>query len=591
MPEQNPDNLEQFPGVPERLAELIVRYYDADLSEQEAAELRTGLMQSVAARDWFVRLGLQSQSLAEGLAPDYIETDGTVSIEQLAEMEDRAEAELVDLQARVDQLSDDPAGLSAHDMVAAGSYLLRHGLTRKAITVLSTAAVVLLGVVLATIFLTGGPDDAQQIADTPEQPGLGDGPAYQSVVAMLTAERDAVWDRRPGEDLYAGQRFTLTQGFAEITTQRGAVAILEAPTTVELVNNGNALRLHDGKLVGICETSRSQGFTVYTEHATVIDLGTRFGVAIDRAGDTVLEVFSGEVSIAPVVNNRVMQAKSVVSGQSARAGGGKIVFTPSPRDPEQFRFARGLVFEQNHAWLAYRDRLMRDPSVIVYYAFDQLGGTVLRESRGEELFDAPIVGARWAEGRIPGKKALAFAGLSEKEHVTLGQQASDRLALNGSYTIAMWVNVHSLPAEGVWTSLMTKGNNSWRVLIDHDSSKGNFAQIGFYQSKSTEFGNVRWVGVKTNDFELKRWNHLVVTCQAQGDTNTVRLYLNGAFMAEMQAPRMLASEWPVAIGANLQRQSDFVFDGRFDEIAILGRTLSENEVRRLHQAGADIGTE
>ena len=70
------------------------------------------------------------------------------------------------------------------------------------------------------------------------------GPDQPGPRVLATTEHDAVWDRQPGEDLYAGQRLTLTQGFAEITTTRGAVAILEAPVTIELLNNDNALRLH-----------------------------------------------------------------------------------------------------------------------------------------------------------------------------------------------------------------------------------------------------------------------------------------------------------------------------------------------------------
>ncbi|MEM9020406.1 MAG: FecR domain-containing protein [Planctomycetota bacterium] len=119
-------------------------------------------------------------------------------------------------------------------------------------------------------------------------------PTVPDPVATLTAEIDAVWDRRPGRELYAGQPFTLTQGFAEITTSHGAVAILQAPATIELTDSPNALRLHRGKLVGICETESSKGFLVRTPHMDITDLGTRFGVWV-KEDVSLTHVIEGEV--------------------------------------------------------------------------------------------------------------------------------------------------------------------------------------------------------------------------------------------------------------------------------------------------------
>ena len=99
--------------------------------------------------------------------------------------------------------------------------------------------------------------------------------------------------------MYAGQRFTLTQGFAEITTQRGAVATIEAPATIELIDNDNAIHLEVGKLVGICKTESSRGFVVRTGTAEITDIGTAFAVEVRQAnGPTSLQVFDGYVEAA-----------------------------------------------------------------------------------------------------------------------------------------------------------------------------------------------------------------------------------------------------------------------------------------------------
>jgi hypothetical protein len=185
----------------------------------------------------------------------------------------------------------DATALTKEKYVSALSYVIEHTFTRKRITMLAAAATVLLGAVLAIILMVG-PKPVANVAHSPDEPIIETKP----IVATLTAEHDAIWDRRPGQDLYADQRLTLTAGFAEITTRRGTIAILEAPCVVELMDNDNALRLHAGKLVGLCHTDSSKGFLVKTEHAKITDLGTEFGVTATSSG-TETSVFVGEVAV------------------------------------------------------------------------------------------------------------------------------------------------------------------------------------------------------------------------------------------------------------------------------------------------------
>ena len=148
------------------------------------------------------------------------------------------------------------------------------------------------------IVLIGGPSVSEPPIAGQEIPNNEPekGSQTMSIVATLTGESDAVWEKRPGQDLYSGQRFTLTHGMAEITTHRGAVAILEAPSTIEFIDHENAIRLHAGKLVGICETLSSKGFVVRTAHMDITDLGTEFGVEV-AGKDVTTTVFTGEVEL------------------------------------------------------------------------------------------------------------------------------------------------------------------------------------------------------------------------------------------------------------------------------------------------------
>jgi ferric-dicitrate binding protein FerR (iron transport regulator) len=207
----------------------------------------------------------------------------------------------------------------------AGRYLLRS----KAFVAGSLAAAVLLSLLL----LSPWDDEASDPITVPEiadaSPGDTDAQALRTAprtVARLTASDNAVWAKQTAEGasapgsqltigtpLHPGTRLTLTAGFAEITTNDGAIAILEAPATIELLDNDNALKLHSGKLVGICETDASKGFIVRTPHMDITDLGTRFGVTVhsDRIETT---VFAGEVLAKPSSG----KARRITHSQTAR---------------------------------------------------------------------------------------------------------------------------------------------------------------------------------------------------------------------------------------------------------------------------------
>jgi hypothetical protein len=193
--------------------------------------------------------------------------------------------------------------LSLNDWLQAGRYLLRHSLTPKRVATLAAAAVVAL---LTMVLVLAWPSDPA-IEPVVDQSYDNSIPVPARAVAMLTAELNAQWSTPSGtlspsigDALHVGQRLSLTEGFAQITTNRGAVATLEAPATIELLDNNNAIRLHTGKLVGICETELSKGFLVRAPHMDITDLGTRFGVDATERGRTDVHVFEGEIESATI---------------------------------------------------------------------------------------------------------------------------------------------------------------------------------------------------------------------------------------------------------------------------------------------------
>ncbi len=113
--------------------------------------------------------------------------------------------------------------------------------------------------------------------------------------------------------LPAGRKLLPRAGLAQVRFESGAVIIVQGPADLEL-RSANSVSLRSGSMIAEVPAA-ARGFEVYTPNATLIDLGTRFGIACE-AGQTDVEVFKGNVVLRP------------------EAGGAS-----SPRDTRELRLA------------------------------------------------------------------------------------------------------------------------------------------------------------------------------------------------------------------------------------------------------------
>lgn len=97
----------------------------------------------------------------------------------------------------------------------------------------------------------------------------------------------------PGQKLSAG-RLQLQSGIAKFRFPNVNVS-LEGPADFEIVDARHCI-LHFGRVCADVENG-GEGFTVQTPNAELIDRGTRFGVSVDEAGDSSLQVFDGRVDV------------------------------------------------------------------------------------------------------------------------------------------------------------------------------------------------------------------------------------------------------------------------------------------------------
>ncbi|HLA83518.1 MAG TPA: FecR family protein [Thermoguttaceae bacterium] len=178
----------------------------------------------------------------------------------------------------------------------------------------------------------------------PTMPTVAAKQAAPPVVAVAAAEvartHDCVWEESGegpavGASLAAGRQLRLRQGLVELRFADGATVLLQGPATFDAVGGGKGF-LRAGSLVAKV-SKEARGFTIQTPTADVVDLGTEFGVSVDKAlGKDEVQVFRGKVvlEIKPAQPDRKPTQHHLTAGSAASivlaAGQGEPAFHEIP---------------------------------------------------------------------------------------------------------------------------------------------------------------------------------------------------------------------------------------------------------------------
>ena len=158
------------------------------------------------------------------------------------------------------------------------------------------------------------------------------------VVAALTFF-DGDTAASPPRFLSDRETINLTRGRAKLTFSSGCVIALQAPATVEILDD-MTVRLQKGRLNGFCPPS-AHGFRVMTPKASLVDLGTSFGVSLIEGEESEFVVFDGEVRVENETRKTVLR-----NGHSLRLKGNQgpteVPFEGAPYKPT-WLLAEGIV--------------------------------------------------------------------------------------------------------------------------------------------------------------------------------------------------------------------------------------------------------
>ncbi|MEM1296715.1 MAG: FecR domain-containing protein, partial [Verrucomicrobiota bacterium] len=254
--------------------------------------------------------------------------------------------------------------------------------------------------------------------------------------------------------------YELDKGLATIRFRNGVEMIVRAPSRFEIVDEFLVL-LHQGTARASASES-GHGFTIETQAARLVDLGTEFGVTVDEvSGESQIHVFDGRVNIEGKRGHA--EVTSLGLGDTARIREGQLERIRPPK-PGTYPSADDLGLAR---WQYLDAELRHDKDLILYYNFTQQEQNRLLlqdEAIKGESVDGKISGARWVTGRWPGKSALLFDGPGDAVELEIEEELPQ-------LTFSAWIKAdrHEYPLTPI---LNSDGWSEGDLHIQYSRSSG-----------------------------------------------------------------------------------------------------------------------
>lgn len=545
----------------DRLIQLLQLYCDGQLSADETAELEQELLRSPEAQRLFWEHTSLHGLIYEAAQLKWAETSES---EEAAASDDRATGTETAV----------GAGLSGWFQAWAGRLGGGWKLTGAAATLL-----LLLGAVLFQIGV------------------------FTPTVAMIAQAQDAHWAHHsqpasPGSWLKPG-RLILQRGSVQLNFKNGAQAVFEAPAELTL-ESGLSVFCHLGRFWFQAPT-QARGFSAHTKDWTARDLGTEFGLSTPESGSPEVHVFAGHVALQSR-RATVSRVEDLLENQAVKMTPTNLTRIPANRAgflTGTELAQRGLpeVERKQALWEQSRRDLNADPAAILHYTFEEepyWSRTPTNEAAsGTAETVGRITGCAWSEGRWPGQRALTYTNLEDNVRLHLPQRFQ-------AFSSFVWIRVDGLP------------NNFVHSLMSGDSEQPGTIRWTIHNNGTIRFGLARsspgpeaswYVGSSPSVIKKELFGQWLMVALVYDGTNATH-YLNGkaVWNGSVRSPGDLSFGW-VEIGnwgastdhPDFQwaknRDANFFtrrFYGRIDEVAVLTRPLSPEEIERVYETGRPL---
>lgn len=391
-------------------------------------------------------------------------------------------------------------------------------------------------------------------------------------------------DWSPGREQFeVGDRIRIESGLIEVAYLSGVSVVIEAPADFEITGNNSGF-LHEGKLVAEVDDTRARGFIIDSPEGQLVDLGTKFAVAVQKSGEMEVHVLEGEVDATMKgVTSRLKkdQAMRLEGGQTLlmKSDVSKFVTRMPDYQNEPPRYVR-WSFDETTGLEALNTGigLAEDQSSAYLKSFSGKGS-------GPERIDAPFgLGLRF-DGEDDFVESY-FKGIkgSQPRSVAFWVKAPKDFNLRQGYGIINWGNVR-IPG------------GAWQISVNGTKKDGPVGRLRI----GTHEGEV--IGV--TDLRDGKWHHCAVVMYGDKEEtpNTathILLYVDGqlepAARKSVQAvetvtrPFVVKAKHGIWMGRNLSFERDKLetakrdgkfFRGDVDEMIICDMALSQEQILKL----------
>ncbi len=520
-----------------RPQELILRWCDDRLTDEEMVELESLLRQDPALAQVFAELTHVNAAL-ENLGP---------SLSQSASLSTSARpgSRLI------------PWPLAQHLLAAA-------------------AAILLLGIPAGVLLLPRAGEPPEALTVPPR------------TLAVVNHILDATWSHgetplRPG-DLIGPSRIRFEAGLVQLQFFNGVQAVIEGPADFEILSAEESF-CHQGRFHAIVPP-QADSFRVRTNQGELIDFGTEFGLDV-KPESAEIHVFDGEVAFqagADQVPTRlgVGRAAIIASDGSAKPKEANANLFASYREVNQMQ---AMSTEKRLAeW--YQSSLFwrTHPAGIAYFDFeekDYLSSTFRGETASpyRDPISGLLVGAEVGQGRWPGKAGLSFTRTSDRVRINVP-------GTHRALTLAAWVRVGNL-ASRRYGLLMSDGDREGAVhwCLDGATGRLSFETNTASQPEASATPLAFRSGSINRSELLGQWAFLA-TCY-DAERGTAEHYLNGRLIGHALIHLAPSVRIGVADIGNWNSPSskDHHFEGVIDELMVFSIRLSEDQLEGIAASG------
>ena len=357
-----------------------------------------------------------------------------------------------------------------------------------------------------------------------------------ATVASLIHVDDARWG---GTELAVGHRFRpgdtlrLDAGISELVFDNGAHLLAMGPAEIR-IDSGEAVEVGRGT-VWIEAPPSAYGFRVVTPQATLVDLGTEFGVDVGHDGGTELAVYSGLVECFPLNAGGVAVGRARLrTGQTVQINAG----ITTPVEQPSLRLEKISELERVEGVRAYWRFEEAVPPPMQEGLATQLG--VISDSSGNRSrldywpggnegvgaytpsTDVPPIGM-FSRGRSGGYRSLDHGALDAMAAGVVSSNGFHGRAesVRGGFTVEGFFKTRGDQAQAGSMSLIYQGERYFTYIagLNKGGGQGNFlgSIFGTINAKTTDID----VNLDQDNFADGRWHYFAMRYTAPVvDTNT-----------------------------------------------------------------------